>query len=430
MRAALAVAAALALVCANAHAQEAVELDAARQQAGAADPRLRQLELEAAQSALRLRTIEAERRPALSLEGQAQYQSDVPKFPFRPPDGGPPPFVLKDTVDAHLGVEQPLLDPTTRAKADAERARLAETQARIRTTLFALRQEVDDAFFAASLLQERETQVTLAITDLEARLREARLRVEEGTALPSEAESIEATLLQRRQEAIKLRAGRRAAVARLAELTGRSLTQDDRLVLPDAGARVADARANLAAIKDRPEFAQFARLREQLEAQKRVVGAQEQPRLSAYGRAGVGRPGLDFLSHDVNPYWLAGVRVQWNPFRWGTPARERELLALQQQAVQADEDAFARGLRRAVQEDLATLDQLDEAAPLDDRIVALRESIERETSARLQERVVTAAEYVDKQTDVLEARLLRATHRVERAQAQARFLNVLGLEVR
>jgi hypothetical protein len=37
---------------------------------------------------------------------------------------------------------------------------------------------------------------------------------------------------------------------------------------------------------------------------------------------------------------------------------------------------------------------------------------------------------VDKQTDVLEARLLRATHRVERAQAQTRFLTVLGLEVR
>ena len=91
---------------------------------------------------------------------------------------------------------------------------------------------------------------------------------------------------------------------------------------------------------------------------------------------------------------------------------------------------MARLLRRTVQKDLATLDQVDEAAPLDDRSVALRESIERETSARLEERVVTAADYVDKQTDVLEARLLRATHRVERAQAQARLLTVLGLEVR
>jgi outer membrane protein TolC len=366
----------------------------------------------------------------LSVEGQAQYQSDVVRFPFRPPDGSAAPIPPKDTYDAHLGVEQPIRDATTRARADAERARLAEAQARIRTTLFALRQEVDDAFFSAALLQDRETQVTLAITDLEARLREARLRVGEGTALPSEAESIEATLLQRRQDAIKLRAGRRAALARLAELTGRPLAAGDRLVLPDPSARIAEARAHLDQIRERPEFAQFARRRDQLEAQKRLVGAQEQPRVSAFGRAGVGRPGLDFISRDFNPYWLAGVRVQWNPFRWGTPAREREVLALQQEAVKADEDAFARSLRRAVQEDLANLDQLDEAAPLDDRIVALRESIERETSARLAERVVTAADYVDKQTDVLEARLLRATHRVERAQAQARFLNVLGLEVR
>jgi outer membrane protein TolC len=430
VRAALAVLVLLAGATATARAQETIELDATRQQAASADPRLRQLELEAGQSALRLRNIEVERRPALSLEGQAQYQSEVVQFPFRAPDGSAPPMPPKDTYDAHLGVEQPLLDATTRARADAERARLAEAQARIRTTLFALRQEVDEAFFTAALLQEREAQVALAVTDLEARLKEARLRVEEGTALPSESESIEAALLQRRQDAIKLRAGRRAALARLSELTDRTLSADDHLALPDAGARVAEARANLDQVRARPEFVQFARMRDQLEAQKRVVGAQEEPRVSAFGKAGVGRPGLNFISRDFNPYWLAGIRVQWNPFRWGTPARERELLALQQQAVQADEDAFARSLRRAVQEDLANLDQLDEAAPLDDRIVALRESIERETSVRLGERVVTAAEYVDKQTDVLEARLLRATRRVERAQAQVRFLNVLGLEVR
>jgi outer membrane protein TolC len=256
------------------------------------------------------------------------------------------------------------------------------------------------------------------------------LRVAEGTALPSESDSIEATLLQRRQDAIKLRAGQRAALARLAELTGRALAPDIRLLLPDAGARVAEARANLDAMRARPEFAQFARQREQLEANKRLVSAQEQPRVSAFGRAGLGRPGLNFISRDFDSYWLAGIRVQWNPFRWGTPARDRELLALQQDAVRADEEAFARGLRRGVEEDLATLDQLDEAAPLDDRIVTLRESIERETAARYEEHVVTAADYVDKQTDVLEARLLRATHRVERAQAQARFLTVLGLEVR
>jgi hypothetical protein len=70
MRAALTLV--LVLAGAAVHAQEPIELDTARQQARAADPRLRQLDLEAEQSALRLRNIEVARRPSLSIEGQAQ----------------------------------------------------------------------------------------------------------------------------------------------------------------------------------------------------------------------------------------------------------------------------------------------------------------------------------------------------------------------
>ena len=66
----------------------------------------------------------------------------------------------------------------------------------------------------------------------------------------------------------------------------------------------------------------------------------------------------------------------------------------------------------------------------DDEIVALRESIAAETRARFREWVVTSAEYVDRQTDVVSARTSRALHRVELAQARAHLLNTLGIETR
>ena len=53
-----------------------------------------------------------------------------------------------------------------------------------------------------------------------------------------------------------------------------------------------------------------------------------------------------------------------------------------------------------------------------------------ETRIRYGEGVVTSAEYVDRQTDVLAARISRALHRVELAQARERFLTALGVEVR
>ena len=107
----------------------------------------------------------------------------------------------------------------------------------------------------------------------------------------------------------------------------------------------------------------------------------------------------------------------------------RQVLELERQITTTNERAFADQLGRGVQPLLATMTRLDTAIALDDRIVALRAEIERETAAKLREGVVTASEYVDRNTDLLSARLASAQHRVELAQARAGYLTTLGLEI-
>jgi outer membrane protein TolC len=432
--------AACGLLCANASFAAAqqnapiggntLELDGLYQAAVDADPRFHALQLQADQTDLRLRNIEAERLPAIAAEGQVQYQSDVPTAPVLVPGGQPLFTTPKDTYDAHVRIDQRLVDRTVRPRLAAERAQLAEGQARVRTTLFGLRQEVNDAFFTAALLQERAGTLEATIADLEGRLREMNVRVREGAALPADAAAIEATLLQRRQDAAELGATRHAALARLSRLTGRPIADTDVLAIPQLAATVARARSTLDATRARPEYEQFARTRERLARQQDVATAQDQPRISAFARVGYARPGLNFISDQFESYGLAGVQVQWKAWNWGTTNREREALALQQQIVSADEAAFAKGVVRATETDLAAIDRLTTALALDDRIVALREDIERSTQARFQERVLTAAEYLDRSTELLQARFARAGHRVELAQAGARLLTTLGLELR
>jgi len=202
------------------------------------------------------------------------------------------------------------------------------------------------------------------------------------------------------------------------------------LVLPDLAGEVSEARDRLAAVRTRPEYEQFATTRERLARQADLTAARERPRVSAFARVGYGKPGLNLLNNAFDSYWLAGVQVQWTPWTWGTVDRERETLALQQQIVATNEAAFTEGLRRAVQTDLATMDRLDAAVGMDSRIIALRERIERETRTRLQEGVVTAAEYADRNSDLLQARLARTTHLIELIQTRAHFLTTLGVEVR
>ena len=113
-----------------------------------------------------------------------QCQSDVPTPPPFIPGGKPLFLPPKDTYDAHLRIEQRIFDPTLSTRADLERAELAESQARVRVALFGLRQEVNNAFFAAALLQERAGALAAAIAELETRLRETTARVNAAPRSP------------------------------------------------------------------------------------------------------------------------------------------------------------------------------------------------------------------------------------------------------
>lgn len=406
--------------------RDTVHLADLQQAARRVDPRTQQVALEREASALRLRNISSDRLPSLNVNGSAQYQSAVTFIPIRVPNVSLP-VPPKDRYDAQLYAQQRLIDPTLGPRANVERASLAATEARVQTTLYSLRDEVDEAFFSATLAQARAGELTAVISTLEAELRIARARVREGTALASEAATIEAELLRRRQDQADLAATRASSIAVLASLTGRSIAPTDTLALPDLAPIVAASRTSLP--RSRPEYAEFARTREQLAAQEQLVAAQTKPRVSAFAQAGYGRPGLDVLVNTWNPYFLGGLQVQWAPWTWGSNARDREELAVQQQVVATNEAAFTAATQRAVERSLADIDRLTASLATDDTIITLRERIGRETQHRYDEAVITASEYVDRQNDVLAARLTRASHEVELAQARARYLATIGVEL-
>ena len=406
------------------------DLGSLQQAAIDTDPRMQQFALLNTQADLRLRNIAALRLPAVTVEGQGQYQSDVAHLTPEPPVIGGLFRPTKDTYDGSLRIDQRLFDATLDAQSALERAQLAENQARVRTTLFTLRQQVNDAFFAAAALQARAGSLAATIADLTARLKDANARVSEGTELVADAAAIEATLLQRQQEADDLQASRHAALDRLSTLTGQPVGDDDALVLPDVAASVARARQQQVTLRARPEFDEFARTRDRLARQQDLTRAQDRPRISTYARVGYGQPGLNFISRDFESYALGGVRLQWNAWTWGSSGREREALAIQQRVVAADEAAFARSLATSIEGDEAAIDRLQRSLVSDERIVSLREQVERSTQVRLEEGVVTASEYLGRSAELLQARFARTGHEVELAQASAHLLTTLGLEVR
>jgi outer membrane protein TolC len=406
-------------------AVDSLRLGALIDQALTADPRQRLLSLQGAESGVKDRNYSSAYLPSLTAAGQAQYNSDVFTFPFQLPGGQQVPKVRKDTYDASLRIEQTVYDPSIGLKRAVERASLARSAAEVATALYGIRQQVVEAFFTAAAMDQRRAELGATIGGLAARLAEASSRFRAGTALPGDTAMIAASILLRRQDVLEAEAERHAALARLAVLTGRPVNDSATLALPELDR---DPAMLVDTASGRPEFAQFAAIREQLARQADAENASLRPRLSLFGRVGYGLPGLNPLNTSFDGYWTVGAQVSWAPFDWGRTRRRRQAFEIEREMTSVNQEAFARDLRVAAQHGLAMISRLAAALTLDDQIVALREKTEHEAQIRLAEGAVTTAEYVDRNTELLSARLDRVQHRVELARSKAELLTLLGAE--
>ncbi|HET7234638.1 MAG TPA: TolC family protein [Longimicrobium sp.] len=421
---------ALALAAAPTQQVDTLQLAALQEAAVRRDPRGEQFALQRQASALRLRSIDSELYPSLRSAAEVTRQSEKVTIPVQLPGGQSIPTPSRTRYRMTVDAEERFYDPGRALRRDVERARLAESEASVRAELFGLRDEVNGAFFAALLAQQRGREAALLESDLEARLAEMRARVRAGTALEGDAAAIEAQLLGARQEQGAALADRRAALAVLRDLTGADVGEGDVLAVPALAAeveRVRAAGAQGAAVRARPEYQRLGATRERLGREAAAAQSSLLPHASATGQLGWGRSVRAAFDDDPKIFGQLGVRVEWAPWDWGRTRRQQQEIALQQQVVTTQEADLTRRLQRQVEDDLQEIDRLSAALADDERVVALRETIEREARAQLREGVLGAADYADRRSDVTQARVRRAQHAVQLAQARARYLTTLGV---
>jgi outer membrane protein TolC len=420
---------AFAPVTQAAAAQDTLGLTALQEAAVRTDPRAGQYQLLRSATDLRLSVLGSQRLPQASLNGRVSHQSDVTRPTLNIPSAVFP-DLPRDRWESTVDVQQLLYDGGNLSqRRRLEQARYEESAAGITADLYSLRAEVNSAFFTAFLLQQRSAEYDALITDLDARLASARARVEAGTALSRDAAEVEAERVRAHLDREQARASRRASLAVLADLVGRHIDTTAVLVLPvDQPEKThALSPAALATLRRRPEFERFRLSRQRLQTEAALAATENRPQLSAFGQAGVGLPGLNQFRTTSDAFWQAGLRLEWRPWTWRSAGRTAAALRLEQQSLERDEQAFGRSLARQVASTLADIERLAAALAEDQRVVSLRTEIERQARAQYDEGSITAADYVETRTNVLEARLTLQRHRVELAQARATYLTTLGL---
>jgi outer membrane protein TolC len=170
----------------------------------------------------------------------------------------------------------------------------------------------------------------------------------------------------------------------------------------------------------------MTRLWDEVVAEARLAETADRATVQTVGRGAFARPGLNLFDEGFGPFAVAGVRLNWSAWDWGQSDREARSLRIQSQVASSRRASIVEGIERETFDVLHEIDRLEAALEEDARIVELRASVEETARRRLDRGVILPTQYVDRRTELFQARLNRRRHEVELAQHRIRLLRILG----
>ena len=366
--------------------------------------------------------------PQVVLSGQATYQSATPTYPdvfnaMLAANGVEMSGVRKDQYKLAVDVSQNIWDGgQSKANRELAQSEAAEQRSRVDVALYDLQSRVDNIYFGILLLDERVAQTETLIEVLESNLNRMRVYYNNGVAMQSDVDAVEAELLTARQTLGQVEASRTSYRKILEVFIGQKLT-DEKLQRPEM-TDVVDRNSA------RPELALFDAQNERLNAQRNAINVSLMPRFSAFAQGYYGYPGLDMFKSMLSSEWtlnaLVGVRMSWNVGAFYTKNNNLNKLNIAEQQIAIQRDVFLFNTQLQTTQDDGEIVRLRTALDDDKRIVELRRSVRVAAESKLENGVIDATELLTKIADETTAILNQSTHEIELLQAIYRLKTTLN----
>ncbi|GAB1404396.1 TolC family protein [Lentimicrobium sp.] len=369
---------------------------------------------------LEVETLNKQLLPGLSLSGQASWQSEVTELPIHLPSIDIP-SMDKDSYKANLEINQLIWDGgILNRQKKMENVLLLLNLGAVEIEQYNLRSRVNQVFFSILLANENEKLLKTAMEEIGARLSRVRAGVENGAILPANASVLDAELINTEQTLAGLVHNRAADIYQLAELTGLELSPDVILTEP-----VYD---DLPAINTRlrPEYRLLVTQQQQLGLKQEMSKLDIIPRLSAFGLLGYGKPGLNMLSDEFNPYAMVGVRLSWKLWDWKQHQKHHDILGLQSQVVDMRKETYEQDLRIMLQRIKQDIVKLETLIAADHRIISLRKSVAESAAVQLDQGLITSSDYLTEQNAYIRAQLNLQLHHIQLQHARTLYLTTMG----
>jgi outer membrane protein TolC len=399
---------------------QTVTLDSVQDLARKNYPAIRQKDLLKKTASLNVSNLNKNFLPQFSVNGQASYQSDVTSIDVTLPGGLTFESPSKDQYKLTADVNQLVYDGgvTKQQKVIAEMNAVVEEQ-QIEVELYKVREKVNDIFLSILYTDELIKQTELVEKDLQTGLKKVDAQVQNGVAFRSSSNILKADLLKTGQRRIELQASRKALIETLALFTAQKMSEQSVFEKP---AVTSDLSNDIS----RPEIKLYDNQVTLLAQQNKLIDSRNLPRTSLFFQGGYGKPALNLLKNEFEPFYVTGVKLNWTLNGFYTRKNDRQLVKINQDIVDAKRETFLLNTNAALATQRNEIDKLIKLIESDNEIIQLRKSVTDAAKAQLENGVMTANDYLVEVNAEDQSRQVLIGHELQLLQAQIVYNTIKG----
>lgn len=361
--------------------------------------------------------------PSLKLNAQVSWQTDVTQLVIdNPMFSDLLPEIDKDQYRVYAEVNQTIWDGGVVAnKRDLENARLETNLQQTAVDIYKYKEQLVDLFFVALSLQKQVEILQIKQWKIENVISDLRAAVNNDVAIPAQLDILTAEKLVLNQNITNLEYEIKSLIQILSQYCNTDFEENLTFLVPTP-------ELNPVAELKRPELMLFDYSSQQILAGKDMLKSARNPKVFAFAQAGYGRPGLNMMSNDFEPYAIVGAKLVWTPWEWNKTKYEMQLLDVKSSMVNTNQEIFVLHQNAKLKAQAEKIAKIKELSVQDQTILDLRENITQAYLAQLNNGVIKSSEYLNVLNDENTQRLNLEMHQLMLYEAIVKY-NILKGEI-
>lgn len=355
--------------------------------------------------------------PQINFAGQATYQSDVTKISI---PGITIPSITKDQYKLSGEITQTLTDfALNKQQKDIQRNAAGIQEGNINTELYKLKDRINQLYFGILLVNGQLEQNALTKKDISSVMSKVEASIKNGTDFRTSLDKLQAELLKADQRDIELLASKNAFIQMLSLFTNQSFDLNTSFVKPTNPA--------LATTINRPELKVYDLQKNNSLLQKKLVAAKNIPKVNLFFQGGIGKPSpINMLSRDLSPYYITGVRLNWNLGGLYTLHKENLIANNDKSITELQQNTFLFNTHISLTQQQNELNKLHQLIETDEQLIKLREDIKNTAAVQLENGVINTNDYVKEVNAVDLARQNLVLHQIQLLQSSFNYNTTSG----